>query len=81
MDQFHKLRKTINKWEVSIRDLPISSAAIHQKFIPLSNAITELANQSLLFKVSTLIHRDILNLAYIIAQIKIQWIKEGGLSD
>ena len=67
LDQFLKLRMKINEWELSIRDCPISSAKIHQKFIPISKAITELANQALLAKVSTAIHRDILNLVDIIA--------------
>ena len=65
----------INEWEGSIRDQPISSAEIHQKCIPLSKAITELANQAFLVKVSTSIHKDILSLADVIARIKRNGLK------
>ena len=70
LDLFHKLKMKINEWESYIGKFPVSSTEIYQKFNPFSKAVTDLSNQALLAAVSTAIHRNILNLANILAQIK-----------
>ena len=75
LDHFRKLKLKINEWESSSGDFPTSSAKIHQKYNLLFKTFTELSNQALLATVSIVIHREILNLENILAQIKRHGLK------
>ena len=65
----------INELESSIGDFPTSSTEIHQKYNLLSKTVRELSNQALLAMVSTVIHRDIVNLENILARIERHGLK------
>ena len=71
LNVFHRLQKNINEWEMLIRSsFPHSSIEINQRFNLLTKDVASLSNQTLLAAVSTVIHRDILNLGDILTRIK-----------
>ena len=65
------LKLRINELESSIGDFPTSSTEIHQKYNLLSKTVRELSNQALLAMVSTVIHRDIVNLENILVGLNV----------
>ena len=70
LNAFHRLKKNINEWELSIRNFPHSAIEINQRFNLLAKDVTSLSNQALLAAVSTAIHRDFSNLGDILTRIK-----------